>query len=403
MHNDEVERLPTDAALRILYHHRIGSKDGQAVHIESLIAALKRVGHELCVVSPPAFAKTDFGSQSSSLAQLKRLLPRAGYELLEICYNLPVLWRLERMRRRFRPDLIYERYNLFMMAGVLFAHLHRTPIFLEVNAPLARERAAFGGLAFARMAAWLERCTWRAADLVLPVSQVLAEIVRQAGVPPERIVVIPNGIDEEYFRSPDSTDAKRDLGLQGKTVLGFIGFVRDWHGLDGVLDLLADPRCPPDLHLLVVGDGPALPGLKSRAQRLGLLARIAFAGLVDRDGLARHIAAFDIALQPKAVHYASPLKIFEYMAAGKAIVAPDQANIREILVDGQSARLFAPGDDAAFREAVLGLAREAPLRKRLGVGARRTILERGYTWADNAGRIGALYRRLRESRREAGR
>ncbi len=403
MHYDEVERLPRDAALRILYHHRIGSKDGQAVHIESLIAALKRAGHELCVVSPPAFAKIDFGSQSRSLAQLKRLLPRAGYELLEICYNLPVLWRLERTRRRFRPDLIYERYNLFMIAGVLFARLHRTPIFLEVNAPLARERAAFGGLAFARMAAWLERCTWRAADLVLPVSEVLAEIVRQAGVPPERIVVIPNGIDEEYFRSPDSTDAKRDLGLQGKTVLGFIGFVRDWHGLDSVLDLLGDPRCPPDLHLLVIGDGPALPGLKSRAQRLGLLPRVTFTGLVDRDGLARHIAAFDIALQPKAVDYASPLKIFEYMAAGKAIVAPDQANIREILVDRQSARLFTSGDDAAFGEAVLGLAREAPLRECLGAGARRTLLERGYTWADNAGRISALYRRLRQSRREAAR
>jgi glycosyltransferase involved in cell wall biosynthesis len=401
MQDDEIERPPEDAALRILYHHRVGSKDGQAVHIESLIAAFRRVGHELCVVSPPAFAKTDFGNQSSSLARLKRLLPRAAYELLEICYNLPVFWRLERAHRRFRPDLIYERYNLFMMAGVLFARLHRTPIFLEVNAPLARERAAFGGLAFARMAAWLERCTWRAADLVLPVSQVLADIVRQAGVPPERIVVIPNGIDEEYFRSSDSAAAKRDLGLQGKTVLGFIGFVRDWHGLDGVLDLLGDPRCPPDLHLLVIGDGPALPGLKARAQRLGLLPRVTFTGLVDREGLAHHMAAFDIALQPKSVDYASPLKIFEYMAAGKAIVAPDQPNIREILVDSQSARLFTSGDDAAFAEAVLGLAREAPLRECLGAGARRTILERGYTWADNAGRIGALHSRLRQSRREA--
>lgn len=394
MHYDEVEHPPGDAALRILYHHRIGSKDGQAVHIESLIAAFKRAGHKLCIVSPPGFGKVDFGSESRSLAQLKRLLPRAAYELLEICYNLPVLWRLERARRRFQPDLIYERYNLFMMAGVLFARLHRTPIFLEVNAPLARERAAFGGLAFARMAAWLERCTWRTADLVLPVSQVLAEIVRQAGVPPERIVVIPNGIDEECFQSPDGTDAKRDLGLQGRIVLGFVGFVRDWHGLDGVLDLLADPRCPPDLHLLVIGDGPALPGLKARAQHLGLLQRVTFTGLVDRDGLARHIAAFDIALQPKAVNYASPLKIFEYMAAGKAIVAPDQANIREILVDSQSARLFTTGDDAAFREAVLGLARDAPLRECLGASARGTLLERGYTWADNAGRIGALYRLL---------
>ena len=163
MHYDEAEHLFRVGALRILYHHRIGSKDGQAVHIESLIAALKRMGHAVCVASPPEFGKIDFGSESHAFSQLKRLLPRAGYELLEICYNLPALWRLERTRWRCHPDLIYERYNLFLLAGVVFAGLHRTPIFLEVNAPLARERAAFGGLAFPRFAAWLERRTWRAA------------------------------------------------------------------------------------------------------------------------------------------------------------------------------------------------------------------------------------------------
>lgn len=362
--------------------------------------ALRHAGHDVQIVSPPAFGKVDFGGQAQWLARLKRLLPRAGYELSEMCYNVLALWRLQRTHRRLRPDLIYERYNLFMIAGVLCARLHRTPIFLEVNSPLARERAAFGGLAFARMSAWLERRTWCAADLVLPVSQVLAEIVRQAGVPPERIVVIPNGIDDENLQCPSGDDAKRALGLSGKTVLGFVGFVREWHGLDGVLDLLTDSRCPPDLHLLVVGDGPALPALKSRAERLGIAPRVTFAGLVDRGQLARHLAAFDIALQPRAVGYASPLKLFEYMAAGKAIVAPNQANIREILVDGETGLLFDCGDGAAFRQAVLDLARETPLRERLGVEARRAILDRGYTWANSARRIGELYGRMGQSRSE---
>jgi glycosyltransferase involved in cell wall biosynthesis len=403
MDHDQAEHPPGDAPLKILYHHRIGSKDGQAVHIESLIVALRRAGHDVQAVSPPAFGKVDFGGQSQSLARLKRLLPRAAYELAEMCYNVPALWRLQRTGRRFRPDLLYERYNLFMIAGVLFARLHRTPIFLEVNSPLARERAAFGGLAFARMAAWLERRTWRAADLVLPVSQVLAEIVWQAGVPPERIVVIPNGIDDENFRCSSGDEAKRTLGLSGKTVLGFVGFVREWHGLDGVLDLLTDPRCPPDLHLLLIGDGPALPALKSLAERLGIAPRVTFAGLVDRGQLIRHLAAFDIALQPRAVGYASPLKLFEYMAAGKAIVAPNQANIREILVDGESGLLFDCGDGVAFGQAVLDLARDTPLRERLGAGARRIVLERGYTWANNARRIGALYGRMGQSRSEKAR
>ena len=383
--------------MKILYHHRIGSQDGQAVHIDSLIGALRRAGHDVQIVSPPSFGKVDFGGQARWLGRLRRRLPRAAYELLELAYNAPALWRLYRAGRRHRPDLIYERYNLFMVAGVLFARLHRTPIFLEVNSPLAQERAAFGGLALTRLAGWLERRIWRAADLVLPVSHVLAEIVRRAGVPAERVAVIANGIDDESFRCPDNDRAKRGLGLAGKTVLGFVGFVREWHGLEGVIDLLIDPRCPGDVHLLVVGDGPALPTLRARAERLGLSQRVTFAGLIDRGALARHIAAFDIALQPKAVGYASPLKLFEYMAAGKPVVAPNQANIREILVDGDSARLFEPDDDAAFREAVIELACDMPLRQRLGVGARRTILERGYTWASNAARVAELYRRLQQS------
>lgn len=379
--------------LKILYHHRTASKDGQAVHIDSLIAALRRAGHRVQVVGPTAYGKADFGGQSRGVARLRRLLPGAAYELLELGYNLPALWRLWRAGRQ-RPHLIYERYNLFMLAGAVFARLRRIPLFLEVNAPLAAERAAFGGLAFPRFAAWLERQTWCAADRVLPVSDVLAAMAREAGVAAERIVVIPNGIDEGAFACPDSAAAKRSLGLDGRVVLGFVGFVREWHGLDGVIDLLADPACPADLHLLVVGDGPAMPGLRSRAERLGVAHRITCTGLVDRASLPRHLAAFDIALQPSAVGYASPLKLFEYMACGKAVVAPDQANIREILADGVTARLFAPGSEAAFREAILGLARDPEARARLGAGAQQAIRDRRYTWADNAGRIAAIYRRL---------
>jgi glycosyltransferase involved in cell wall biosynthesis len=385
--------------LNILYHHRIGSKDGQAVHVASLITAFRRTGHEVHIVSPPSFDKVRFGAQATWLARLRQRLPRAGYELLELCYNAPVLWRLQRAGSRIRLDLIYERYNLFVIAGVLFAWWQKIPIFLEVNAPLAQERAAFGGLALARLARWLERRTWRAADLVLPVSQVLAEIVQEAGVPAERVVVIPNGIDDENFHSSCSEEAKQALGLQDKTVLGFVGFIREWHGLDDVLYLLSDPRCPPNVHLLVVGDGPALQDLKFIAEGLEVSEHVTFTGLVDRERLAWHISAFDIALQPKAVGYASPLKIFEYMAAGKAIAAPDQANIREIVVDGESALLFDSGDAAAFREAVLDLARDKSLRERLGARARSAILERRYTWDENARRISALYARLTDTRR----
>jgi glycosyltransferase involved in cell wall biosynthesis len=389
--------------MKILYHHRIGSKDGQSVHIQSLISAFAELGEEVRVVSPPAFGRVSFGAQASKFALLKRVLPAAAYEILEVCYNVPAFCRLAAAYWQFRPDLIYERYNLFMVAGILLSKLTGTLIFLEVNAPLARERSAFGGLALKRFAAWIERQTWRAADLVLPVSKVLGQIVSTAGVQDEKIYVIPNGTNDAYLRLDSTCTAKAALGLNGKTVLGFTGFVRDWHGLQSVIDLLADPHSPTDLHLIVVGDGPALVALKERAEELGVSTRVTFAGLVDQSRLPQYLAAFDIALQPSAVDYASPLKLFEYMATGKAIVAPNQANIREVVADGKTALLFDPPNQRSFRDAVLALAHDYKLRQDLGRAARQSILDRGFTWTENARRVSRLFTDAHTASRSAQR
>jgi glycosyltransferase involved in cell wall biosynthesis len=280
-----------------------------------------------------------------------------------------------------------------MVAGILLSKVTGTPIFLEINAPLARERSRFGGLALKRFAVWIERRTWRAADVVLPVSKVLGQIVSLAGVAEENIFVVPNGTNEAYLGMHNTCRAKEALGLAGKTVLGFTGFVREWHGLESVIDLLGDPGSPTDLHLVVVGDGPVLGALKERADRLGISTKVTFAGLIDQSRLEEYLAAFDIALQPSAVDYASPLKLFEYMATGKAIVAPNQANIREVLADQRTALLFDPANQRSFRDAVLALARDHKLRQDLGRAARQSILDHGFTWTENARRVSRLYRR----------
>ena len=99
------------------------------------------------------------------------------------------------------------------------------------------------------------------------------------------------------------------------------------------------------------------------------------------------VAGFDIALQPRSVDYASPLKIFDYMAAGRAIVAPDQPNIREVLQDGRTALLFDPARPDAMWEAVARLLEDRGLRARLGQAARAELEARDYTWRGNAKRI----------------
>ncbi len=273
-------------------------------------------------------------------------------------------------------------------------------MLLEVNAPLFDERRRYDGIALPRLARWSERYAWRGADHVLPVTEVLAERVVEAGVPRERISVIHNGIDLGRFgKIPDSVTAKRALGLEGRLVLGFTGFMREWHGLHRVVDVLAREEGGQPRQLLVVGDGPARESVERRARELGISDRVTITGVVGRDDVARYVAAFDVALQPDVVPYASPLKLFEYLALARAVVAPDTPNIREVLGHEQNALLFDPAQPDSFVDAVERLCVDSQLRERLSNEARETIFRGGYTWGGNARRVEKLFRDLGAERK----
>lgn len=374
--------------MKILYHHRTASKDGQAVHIEEMIRSLRELGHEVRVVAPGADAdaqSADMGAEVGWVQRLRQSLPKAVYELLELGYSLLAYLRLARAAREFKPDVIYERYNLFLLAGLMLKWRTGLPLLLEVNAPLAQERGNFGGLALPRLARWAEAKVWRGADFVLPVTQVLARLIGERGVPAERIVVIPNAINEAHFASAPSPDeAKQRLGWPGALVLGFTGFVRDWHGMDHVIRWMSSDQAPVEARLLIVGDGPERANLERLAQELHLGERVRFTGVIPREQVPDHVAAFDIALQPAVVAYASPLKLFEYLALAKAVVAPRQPNIAEVLDDDVNALLFDPQQPGALELALSRLSRDAGLRERLGQGAQATIVRLELTWLGNA-------------------
>ncbi len=381
--------------MKILYHHRIRSKDGQYVHIEEMISALKALGHEVIVVAPSAIQKEEFGADAGMVAWMKRHLPKWVYESLELSYAVLDYLRLRRALLEHRPDCLYERYNLFLPSGVWLKRRYGLPMLLEVNSPLYQERAHYDGISLKRLAQWSERYAWRGADYVLPVTRVLADMVVVEGVNEACIRVIPNGINpDRFFVALENEAAKRALGLQGKMILGFTGFVRDWHGLAGVIDLIARDDAALARYLLVVGDGPARVGLEAQAQRLGIADRLIFTGIVKRDEVARYVAAFDIALQPAVVAYASPLKLFEYLMMGRAVVAPAQPNIMEILSDGKNAVLFDPGQPDAMAKAIERVSHDAELRQRIAVGARASIDEQGLTWQRNAGHVSRLFDEL---------
>ena len=369
-------------SVRILYSHRIHSRDGQSVHLEELVAALRDAGHQVHVVGPSNYQQGDFGSESRLILLIRERVPPAVAELAEIAYNIPAFWRLWQAARTFQPDLIYERNNLFFLAGTWLSRWLRLPLFLEVNAPLAAERAQFGRLGLRWLAGRLEAYVWRSATKVFAVTGVLKSAIERSGVPAERIEVVPNGINLAEFG--DAQAAERH---DGRIVLGFVGFVREWHGLDAVINAMAEARDALPMDMVVVGDGPVRTSLEQQAAAAGLGDRVRFTGLQPRERIPAMVAGFDVALQPRAVEYASPLKIFEYMAAGRAIIAPDQENIREILQNEQTALLFDPSKPGAMWQAILRLATDAELRRRLGSAARAEIGRRDYTWAGNARRV----------------
>jgi glycosyltransferase involved in cell wall biosynthesis len=383
--------------LRILYHHRIAASDGMRVHITAVVEALRARGHIVKVVGPGDRGAEDVRAPNrleATADRLRRHLPGAVFELLEMLYNLPAWQLLSREALLFRPDILYERYNLFLLAGLYLKRRRKIPMILEVNAPLAAERAAFGNLRLRALARACETALWRHSDAVLPVTNVLAQEVREVRGTATGIHVVPNGAHLDRVAPPQAVAAlRRRLGLsESMIVLGFVGFVRAWHGVGWAIEAL--PDLPGNVHLLVVGDGPARQALETRTAELGVAGRVRFLGRTSHDDIPAHMQLFDIALQTASVAYASPLKLFEYMALGRAIIAPDQPNIREILQHDANALLFDPSRRETFTAALIRLCGDELLRRRLGRAARGTVEETPLTWAHNAARIETLARRL---------
>lgn len=382
--------------MRILYHHRTQAEDGQAVHIRALQRAFVELGHELEEVA--LIRRTESAAPKAGAWRGIAALPRFARELAEYGYTPVAERKLLAAGRRFRPDFVYERYAFGNLGGVRACGRLGVPLVLEVNSPMVLELARTRGLVFPRMARRIETRIFRGADLVCVVSAVLGDMLVELGVPRERLLVTPNGVHLEQYRERSEAGraaARAALGLDASgPVLGFTGYYRDWHRLDLVIEALARPELA-HARLVLVGEGPARPELEARARATGTAARVHFVGPRPHDAIPALLEAFDLALVPAINPYASPLKLHEYMAASLAVVAPDQPNLREVLVDRENAVLVPPGDGPRLARALIELAGDAGLRARLGAAARRTIVERDLTWRGNAKRVVAAVGGLR--------
>lgn len=380
--------------MKILFHHRIRSKDGQFVHMEELTNALKRQGHEIILVGPAAIESEPFGAEAGFIDTLKSSLPGFIYEILELSYSILAFFRLRKAIKKHQPDCIYERYQLFFPVCAVIKNLYKLPLLMEVNAPLYEEREHHSSISLHTLARWTQKVAWETADIVLPVTNVLADYVRNYGITDDYIEVIQNGIDPQRFcNRPTTEDAKINLKIDNKLVLGFIGFMHNWHGLSNVIEILSHQKMD-NAHLLLIGDGPEKKSLSDLVDQNNLQSRVTFTGTIERDDVKNYISAFDIALQPDVTSYASPLKLFEYMHLGKAIVAPASNNIKEVLTDGEDALLFKPGDMNSFSDTLFRLCQDKKLREALGKNAHATVENKKLTWDNNATRVSNIFAKL---------
>ncbi|HYX24635.1 MAG TPA: glycosyltransferase, partial [Thermoanaerobaculia bacterium] len=287
-------------------------------------------------------------------------------------------------------------------AGLAAAWRHGVPFVLEVNSPLALEKAHHDGLFFRGLTRRVERRLCAGADVTIAVTRVLAGILEEEGVPAGKVVVMPNGVRSGFGQGGDGAAFRQSRGIPlDAPVAGVVGWFRPWHDLERLVAAVESPAWREvRIHLVLVGDGPALPGLRElRAASPELARRLVLCGAVPREEIESALAAFDVAVQPAVTPYACPMKILEYMAAGRAIVAPGAANVRELLTDGETARLCPGGENPAAADleaAVLALVRDPALRARLGEAARRRLHERGWLWEENARRVEELVLQVRQ-------
>jgi len=377
---------------------------GASVHLRAITRALAGLGHEVRLLSPRAIALDDHpaqvvplksGSSSDRCAkELKHWLEardfcgHAGRELRSLLFNARAVACATEALCDHRPDVIIERLSLYSHVGVELAEAFEVPLLVEVNAPLTEESTAFRSLQMKELADSIERRVLDRADAVLPVSRLLGARLIADGVNSAKVVVVPNGVDAQWLtRASSPADCRARFGLGENFVIGFTGSFKAWHGVDTLITAFAMlHRRHPQTRLLLVGKGPEESALKELAVREGVLDSVHFSGAVPHEEVPSYLAAMDVAVAPfrwAPSFYFSPIKLFEYMGAGKCVVASRLGQLDEILQHGVNGLTCEPNNPQELAATIEKTLASDSLREKLSTRARSDVLSQ-YTWSHAA-------------------
>jgi glycosyltransferase involved in cell wall biosynthesis len=375
-----------------------GTKGG-SVHVAAVAEGLAALGHEVTALITPGAGVPD-----RSTVRWMPMAPPLGSPRLRLAKTRAIA----RVARELKPDAIIERYHNFGGEAIRAARGVGAVAVLEVNAPVIDHRGSSKALLdrallLEPMRRWRDHLCRLADVIVTPTADILP-----AWIPQERIRVLEWGADTDRFR-PGVADRPPFTRPAAATVAIFAGAFRAWHGaihlVDAIKILRAGGRM--DVGGVFVGDGPELPRVRTAASGI---ATIVIPGAVPHGDMPSALASADVGVAPFDIgahaplalgFYWSPLKLFEYMAAGLPVIAPAVARIPALVANGREGVLYDPDDGRshaqALADALLTLSDPA-LRRTMGAAARERAV-REYSWAAHCRALEAAIADARRARR----
>lgn len=395
--------------MKILYYSphpnlSLNSNSGYGTHMREMIAAFRRAGH---TVEPLIMGGMEEAYSSEAVPTSKRKilkLVRKGIPQIlwqtakDLRLNMQD-WRFERQLSQkiesLQPDLIYERSAYLQSSGVRAAKKFGVSHVLEVNSPYVEERKTLGdgGSLLSGYAARIEQELLEETDVAAVITSSLKEYFeREYGLQDKSFVITPNAINQRKIRWDQNEvgKIKSEHEIEDKIILGFVGSLLPWHGVDLLIKSLKDIRDHhTDTKVLIVGDGSGANDLKQLSHNLGVENDVIFTGRVPHGQVFNYIQSMDITIYPGSKDnenwYGSPVKLFEYGAMGKPVVIYDQPPIRDVMEAGKDGLLIEP-EVEQLTDAISTLLNNENLRNSIAQNFKDKVLSE-YTWDKNVERV----------------
>lgn len=375
-------------------------RKGASVHVQAVLRVLVARGAEVHLIAARTGGAVPPGLEPVRVHPLPAVSGQepADRERSAQASDAAVQPVLDQLAHDTPFDVLYERYSLWGRTATAWARGAGVPSILEVNAPLVAEQAEHRVLLDRVAAGQVADAALSTADVVLCVSEGVAGWARRVAGSPERVHVVANGVDAVRVRPADRPVIGSDAV---PFVIGFVGTLKPWHGVATLVDalVLLQAARPDEYRLLLVGDGPEAASLRARAATAGVAHLVEFTGPVDPADVPELLHRMDVAVAPYpglTDFYFSPLKVYEYLAAGLPVVASGVGELPAVLEQGALGSLVEPDDPRALAAALADLRSDEQRRTALRSQTRTAALTR-HTWDGVVDRaLGLLSRRSRQ-------